>query len=150
MHRILGQTRRSLCKVFAQGTTTNSVVYCETLKKLRRAIQNERRGMLSATILLLHDNARTHSAAQTQDLIISFKWEQIDHAPYSHDLAPSDYHLFLHLTLILRRSHTGTVWFYTSTSNKRAGRPKLYTESLTGDLNLMYSRLTLVRISINL
>ena len=35
------------------------------------------------------------------------------------------------LTLILRRSRTGTVWFYTSTSNKRAARPKLYTESLT-------------------
>ena len=54
------------------------------------------------------------------------------------------------LTLILRRSRTGTVWFYTSTSNKRAARPKLYTESLTRDLKLMYSRLTLMRISINL
>ena len=52
------------------------------------------------------------------------------------------------LTLILRRSRTGTVWFYTSTSNKRAARPKLYTESLKGDLKLMYSRLTLVRNSI--
>ena len=54
------------------------------------------------------------------------------------------------LTLILRRSRTGTVWFYTSTSNKRAARPKLYTKSLTRDLKLMYSRLTLVRISFNL
>ena len=54
------------------------------------------------------------------------------------------------LTLILPRSRTGTVWFYTSTSNKRATRPKLYTKSLTGDLKRMYSRLTLVRISINL
>ena len=54
------------------------------------------------------------------------------------------------LTLILRRSRTGTVWFYTSTSNKRAARPKLYTKSLTRDLKLMYSRLTMVRISINL
>ena len=54
------------------------------------------------------------------------------------------------LTVILRRSRTGTVWLYTSTSNKRATRPKLYTESLTRDLKLMYSRLTLVRISINL
>ena len=57
---------------------------------------------------------------------------------------------WLMLTLILRRSHTGTVWFYTSTSNKRAARPKLYTKSLTRDLKLMYSRFTLVRISINL
>ena len=54
------------------------------------------------------------------------------------------------LTLILRRSRTGTVWFYTSTSNKRAARPKLYTESLTRDLKSMYSRLTLVRISVKL
>ena len=54
------------------------------------------------------------------------------------------------LILILRRSRTGTVWFYTSTSNKRAARPKLYTKSLTGDLKLMYSHLTLVRISIKL
>jgi len=54
------------------------------------------------------------------------------------------------LTLILRCSHTGTVCFYTSTSNRRAARPKLYTKSLTRDLKLMYSRLTLVRISINL
>ena len=52
--------------------------------------------------------------------------------------------------MVLHRSRTGTVWFYTSTSNKRAARPKQYTESLTRDLKLMYSRLTLVRISINL
>ena len=54
------------------------------------------------------------------------------------------------LTLILPRSRTGTVWFYTSTSNKRAARPKLYTKSLTRDFKRMYSRLTLVRIFINL
>ena len=54
------------------------------------------------------------------------------------------------LTLILRRSRTGTVWFYTYTSNKRAARPKLYTKSLTRDLKRMYSRFTLVRITINL
>ena len=52
--------------------------------------------------------------------------------------------------LDLRRTRTGTVWFYSSTSNKRAARPKLYTESLTRDLKRVYSRLTLVRISINL
>ena len=54
------------------------------------------------------------------------------------------------ISLILRRSRTGTVRFYTSTSNKRAARPKLYTKSLTWDLKLMYSRLTLMRISIKL
>ena len=62
--------------------------------------------MLSAPILLLHDNAWPHSAAQTQDLITSFKWEQIDHPLYSPDLAPSDYHLFLRLKKFL-----GGKWF---------------------------------------
>ena len=57
---------------------------------------------------------------------------------------------FGQLSLILRRCRTGTVWFYTCTSNKRAARPKLYTKSLTRDLKLMYSRFTLVRISIKL
>jgi len=55
-----------LAEFLPHGTTINSVVYCETLKKLRRAIQNKWRGMLSATILLLHDKARPNSAAQTQ------------------------------------------------------------------------------------
>ena len=106
MHRILGQTRCSLGRIFAPSTTVNSVVYCEMLKKLRHAIQNKRRGMLSATILLLHDNARPHSAAQTQDLITSFKWEQMDHPLYSPILAPSNYHLFLRLKKFL-----GGKWF---------------------------------------
>ena len=52
-----------LVEFLPQGTTINSAVYCATLKKLRRAIQNKRCGMLSATILLLHDNAQLHSAA---------------------------------------------------------------------------------------
>jgi len=81
-------TRKIMCTLFwdrqgvllveflPQGTTVNSAAYCESLKKLRHAVQNKRRGMLSATILLLHDNARPHSAAQTQDFITSFKWEQ--------------------------------------------------------------------------
>jgi len=85
-------TRKIMCTIFShrcvllvqflpQGTTINFAVYCETLKKLRCAIQNKRRGMPSATFLLLHNNTQPHSAAQTQDLISSFKWEQMDHPP---------------------------------------------------------------------
>jgi len=62
--------------------------------------------MLRAIILLLHDNARLHSAAQTQDLITSFRWEQMDNPSYSPDLVPSDFHLFLHLKKFL-----GGKWF---------------------------------------
>jgi hypothetical protein len=52
-------------------------------------------------VVLLHDNARPHTAAKTQDLIKTFGWEQIDHPSYSPDLAPSDFHVFLHLKKFL-------------------------------------------------
>lgn len=86
-----------LVEFLSRNETINAASYCETLKNLRRAIQNKRRGKLSKGIVLLHDNARPHVANRTKDLIKSFKWETLDHPPYSPDLAPSDYHLFLHL-----------------------------------------------------
>jgi hypothetical protein len=50
---------------------------------------------------MLHDNACQHTAAAMQDLIMTFGWEQFDHPPYSPDLAPSDFHVFLHLKTFL-------------------------------------------------
>ncbi|GFV32291.1 histone-lysine N-methyltransferase SETMAR [Trichonephila clavipes] len=86
-----------LVEFMQQETKINAAAYCATLTKLRHAIQNKRRGLLTSGVLLLHDNARPHSAINTQNLIRSFGWEQIDHPPYSPDLAPSDFHLFLYL-----------------------------------------------------
>jgi histone-lysine N-methyltransferase SETMAR len=83
-----------------QGSTINAGVYCDTLKKLLRAIQNKRYDMLSRGIVMLHDNARPHTAAATQDLIATFGWEQFNHPPYIPDLAPSDFHVFLHLKTV--------------------------------------------------
>jgi transposase len=50
--------------------------------------------MLTKGVVLLHDKARTHTAARTDVLIRLFYWEIFGHPPYSPDLAPSDYHLF--------------------------------------------------------
>ncbi|GFY03724.1 mariner Mos1 transposase [Trichonephila clavipes] len=86
-----------LVEFMQQGTTMNAAAYCTTLTKFRRAIQNKRRGLLTSGVLLLHDNARPHSAINTQNLIKSFGWEQIDHPPYSPDLAPSDFNIFRYL-----------------------------------------------------
>jgi histone-lysine N-methyltransferase SETMAR len=66
-------------------------VYCETLKKLRTAIQNQMCGML------LHDNACLHTGPHTRALLEHFNWEWFDHPPYSPHLAPSNYHLFTYL-----------------------------------------------------
>jgi len=53
--------------------------------------------MLSRGVCLFHDNARPHSAHVTTALLEKFNWDILDHPPYSPDLAPSDFHLFLHL-----------------------------------------------------
>jgi hypothetical protein len=76
-----------------QGTAITSEVYCETQKKLHRAIQNISRGMLTSGVVLLHDSERPHTAAHSRAVLEHFNWK-FDHPPYSPDLAPSDYHLF--------------------------------------------------------
>jgi histone-lysine N-methyltransferase SETMAR len=80
-----------------QDTTIMSWMYCETLKKLCRAIQNKRRGMLTYGIVLFHDNAWSHTTDCNWILLEHFNRELFNHPPYSPDLTPSDYHLFAYL-----------------------------------------------------
>jgi hypothetical protein len=61
------EIHRQLCDVYGEHAT---------LKKLRRAIQNKRRGMLSRGVVMIHDNARPPHC-----LITTFGWEQFDHPP---------------------------------------------------------------------
>jgi transposase len=88
-----------------QGTTIKSEVYCKTSKKLHRAIQKKRRGILTSSVVLFHDNAHPHTAACIRALLEHFNWELSDHPPYSPDLAPSGYHLFTYLKNWLRSQH---------------------------------------------
>jgi hypothetical protein len=53
--------------------------------------------MLTSGVVLLHDNARTHTAARTRALLNHFNWELFDHHPHRPDLAPCEYHLFTYL-----------------------------------------------------
>jgi histone-lysine N-methyltransferase SETMAR len=78
-----------------QRIEVTSEINCETIKKkLRRAIENKRPGMLTYGVVLPHDNAHPHKAVRSRELVGHFNWELSDHPPYSPDLAPSDYHLF--------------------------------------------------------
>ncbi|QQP57921.1 Transposase [Caligus rogercresseyi] len=45
-------------------------------------------------VILLHDNAPAHKAKQVQETIESLRWEILQHAVYSPDLAHSNYYLF--------------------------------------------------------
>ena len=43
-----------------------------------------------------------HTAAHTLETLKELKWEAMEHPPYSPDLAPSDFHLFVPLKEALR------------------------------------------------
>ena len=62
--------KAALLDWFAPGLNVER--YCETPQKLRRAIQNKRPGMLSVGALLLHDNARPHTARPSTHLLKVF------------------------------------------------------------------------------
>jgi hypothetical protein len=106
-HSVLGQKMHSACGSLASRLNNQPGVYCDTFKKLRRAIQNKQHGILSRGVVMLHDNVHPQTAAATQDLIATFGWEQFDHSPYIPDLTPCDFHAFLLLKTFIggRWSH---------------------------------------------
>jgi hypothetical protein len=67
--RFLNAQNVLLVEFMPLGTTINVESYCATLRRLRYAIQNRRRGILSSGVMLLHDNARPHAAARTQAML---------------------------------------------------------------------------------
>jgi histone-lysine N-methyltransferase SETMAR len=75
------------------GTTVTSATYFDMLQGgLKPAIHSKRRGRLSEG-LLLHDNARPHTAACTLETLRKLKWEIMEYPAHIPDLAPSDFHL---------------------------------------------------------
>jgi len=54
-------------------------------------------------VILLHDNAPSHTAKLVKEMIEAFGWEILLHATYSPNLAPSDYHLFASMGHVLAK-----------------------------------------------
>jgi len=84
------------------GNNVDSARYIQTIKDLRRRVCRVRRS--TPPILLLHDNARPHTARATIDALETLKFDVLSHSPYSPDLAPSDFHFFPHLKWDLKRT----------------------------------------------
>ena len=74
--------------------TINAQYYCQLLDSVKAAYRSKRRDVPIRSILLLHDNARPHTAALTQAKLHQMHWATIEHPPYSPYLSPCDYHLF--------------------------------------------------------
>ena len=83
----------------------NSEKYCQQLDNLKTAVRKKRPAMLNRKDMILHhDNVRPHAALGTRQKIAEVGWEILSHPPYSSDIAPSDYHLFLSLQNFLAKN----------------------------------------------
>jgi len=60
-------------------------------------LKKKRRRKVTKAVLFLHDNASVHRALATQKTLSYLGFQRLDHPPYSPDLAPLVYHLFLGL-----------------------------------------------------
>uniref|UniRef100_A0A914QL02 Transposase n=1 Tax=Panagrolaimus davidi TaxID=227884 RepID=A0A914QL02_9BILA len=83
-----------------RGKTITGAVYREQLDRVQAAIiakrGHERR------VDFLQDNARPHTAVDTQRKIAALGWNLLPHPPYSPCLSPSDFQAFLSLSNWLR------------------------------------------------
>lgn len=72
--------------------TVNSEWYTTTC--LPKVFGEIRKNNFKRRIILHHDNASSHTSAQTSDYLSSENIELMGHPPYSPDLAPNDFYLF--------------------------------------------------------
>ncbi|GFW42481.1 mariner Mos1 transposase [Trichonephila clavipes] len=94
MSFFFGQKGPTACQVSRTGTTINVQRYQGALQNLRRAIKSKCPGILTNSVILLHDNAHSHTANTVKTTLQQFRWETLEHPPYSSDLSPRDFHVF--------------------------------------------------------
>ncbi len=85
------------------GETITADVYCSEIEAVHRKLHISHAAIVNRKgVLLLHDNARPHIASLTNQKLKEVGWEILPHPPYSPDISPSDYHLFLSMSNFLR------------------------------------------------
>jgi histone-lysine N-methyltransferase SETMAR len=72
---------------------------------LKDILKEKRRGKLTKRVLFMHDNALVHRALATQKELTYLGFHFLDHPPYSPDLVPSEYHLFVELKKQMKGRH---------------------------------------------
>ena len=84
------------------NVTITGAYHADLLCKLLITSKEKHQGKLTEVPVVLHDNAPVHSHILDR----CFTW--MCHPPYSHDLAPSDYHMFLNLKKHFHRQRFST------------------------------------------
>ena len=89
------------------GETVNTERYRQQMIDLNQALREKRPEYQKRQqkVILLHDNAPSHTAKPVEETIEAFSWEILSHAAYSPDLALSDYYLFTSMGHALSDQH---------------------------------------------
>jgi len=80
------------------GTSITGEVYAAQLQRVQNVLIRKDPALVNCKgIVLLQDNARPHIARVVIYKLESLDWELLPHPPYSPDMSPCEYHLFLSL-----------------------------------------------------
>ena len=121
--------------------TITGAYYADLLHRLRASIKEKRRGLLSAGVLLLHDNASSHTSRLARSAVHHCGFEELPHPPYSPDLAPSDFHLFPKLKEHLRGNrYADNEELKTAVSQYLTGLPEEFFSQGIGKLKTRYEK----------
>ena len=87
------------------GETVNTERYRQRMIDLNQALREKRAEYQKRQhkVILLRDNAPSHTAKPVKETIEAFSWEIFSHA--EPDLAPSDYYLFASMGYALSDQH---------------------------------------------
>ncbi|GFW05664.1 mariner Mos1 transposase [Trichonephila clavipes] len=97
--KMLNSGNNLFYELLKPGETINTDRCKEQLLTLNNAILEKREQYKKQQhkVIFLDDNATSHHAKPTKDIIKALHWEPLAHAVYLPDLACSDYHLFASL-----------------------------------------------------
>ena len=96
-------TVKDYCYDYLPPKTTMNGQYCASLLvKMRDAVKEKCRKMLTRGVWLLHDNAPIYKSMIAQEAVYDCCFVQLDQPAYSPDLTPSDYFLSRNLKSHLR------------------------------------------------
>ena len=89
------------------GEAVNTERYRQQMIDLNQALREKRPEYQKRQhkVILLRDNAPSHTAKPIKETIEAFSWEILSHAAYSSNLAPSDYYLFTSMGHALSDRH---------------------------------------------
>jgi len=95
-------------KFVPPGQTVNQTFYREVLKRFRKREASVRPGT-ERTWMLHHDNAPCHTAVSINECLAERNIPLVHQPPYSPDLSPCDFFLFLRLKTHLKGRRFGTL-----------------------------------------